>query len=339
MRSDAPPYTAARGSGDRVSSDAARRRTGYLFVVGSSLLWSTNGLISRLVFDSGAIAPRQFAALRIYGAALLLAPLVIAARPVLSRREWRNVALFGVFGVSLPQWLYFEAIARIPVPIALVIVYTAPALLTAYERIVHGHRLSGIVYTAIAVAVVGVILAVTGGKGGAGALAIVGVLLAVATTFAYAGQIVVASIQPPHLHPMVRTGLGMAAGCLFWMVLSPIWRMPFGRAADAIDLGPRLGATLPLWVLALYVMVCGTAVPYALLVAGSPRIGAGASSVTGMVEPVAASVLAWVLLNQVLEPIQIVGIVIGLLGVTVAEVWRTRHLSRNAPTLAVSTGT
>ncbi len=322
-----------------MSADAASRRTGYIFVLGSSLFWSTNGLTSRLIFDSGAIAPRQLAALRIYGAALLLAPLVIRARPVLSRREWRNVALFGVFGVSLPQWLYFEAIARIPVPIALVIVYTAPVLLTAYERIAHRHRLSGVVYAAITVAVIGVILAVTGGKGGAGALAFVGVLLAVATTFAYAGQILVASVQPAQLHPMVRTGLGMAAGCLFWIVLSPIWQLPFGNASTAIDLGPRIGATLPLWVLALYVVVCGTALPYALLVAGSPRIGAGASSVTGMVEPVAASVLAWVLLDQVLEPIQMVGIVIGLFGVTVAEVWRTRHLSRNAPTLAVSVGT
>jgi drug/metabolite transporter (DMT)-like permease len=322
-----------------VGTDAASRRTGYLFVLGSSLLWSTNGLTSRLMFDSGAIAPRELAAVRIYGAALLLSPLVIRARPRLSRREWRNVALFGVFGVSLPQWLYFEAIARIPVPIALVIVYTAPVLLTAYERIVHRRRLSGVVYAAIAVAVVGVIFAVTGGKGGAGALALVGVLLAVATTFAYAGQILVASVQPGHLHPMVRTGLGMAAGCLFWVVLSPFWQLPFGSVSTAIDLGARVGGTLPLLVLVLYVVVCGTALPYALLVAGSPRIGAGASSVTGMIEPVAASVLAWVLLNQVLEVVQIVGIVIGLLGVTVAEVWRTRHLSRNAPTLAVSVGT
>ena len=322
-----------------MSNDPAHRRTGYLFVIGSSLFWSTNGLTSRLMFDSGVIAPRQLAAVRIYGAALLLSPLVIRARPRLDRGEWLKVAAFGVFGVSLPQWLYFESIARIPVPIALVIVYTAPVLLTAYERVVHHRRLSGLVYAAIALAVVGVILAVTGGKGGAGALAIVGVILAIATTFAYAGQILVASVQPPQLHPMVRTGLGMMAGSLFWLVLSPIWQLPFGRASTAIDLGPRISGSLPLWVPVLYVIVCGTAVPYALLVAGSPRIGAGASSVTGMIEPVAASVLAWVLLNQVLEGVQIVGIGVGLLGVSLAEVLRTRHMARNAPTLSMSLGT
>jgi drug/metabolite transporter (DMT)-like permease len=329
---------AVKGDGGTARTHS-HRRSGYLLVIGSSLLWSTNGLISRLMFDSGAIAPRQLAAVRIYGAALLLSPWVIRALPRLSKRDWLKVAAFGVFGVSLPQWLYFESIARIPVPIALVIVYTAPVLLTAYERLAHRRQLHTTVYAAIAAAVVGVILAVTGGRGGAGALAIVGVLLAVATTFAYAGQILVASIQPAQLHAIVRTGLGMIAGSVFWLVVSPLWSLPFENAGVAVDLGPRLMGSLPLWVPVLYVIVCGTALPYALLVAGSPAIGAGAASVTGMIEPVAASVLAWVLLNQVLETVQILGIAISLAGVTVAEVLRTRQLSRNAPTLSVSLGT
>ena len=138
---------------------------------------------------------------------------------------------------------------------------------------------------------------------------------------------------------MVRTGLGMIAGSIFWLVLSPIWALPFGQASTAIDLGPRISGSLPLWVPVVYVIICGTAVPYALLVAGSPRIGAGASSVTGMVEPVAASVLAWVLLNQVLQGVQIVGIAIGLVGVSAAEVVRTRHMARNDATLSMSLGT
>jgi drug/metabolite transporter (DMT)-like permease len=311
------------------------RRAGYLFVIGASLLWSTNGMVSSLIFDSGAMKPRQLAAARVYGAALLLAPIVIRARPKLTKTDLGKVALFGAFGVSLPQWLYFESIARIPVPIALIIVYTAPVVLTAYERFVHHRKLSRVVYLAIGIAVLGVILAVTGGKGGFGDLAVAGVLLAVATTFMYAAQITVAANQPAHLHPMVRTGLGMVAGAVFWMVFSPIWQLPFDQVSAAVDLGPRVSGSLPLWLLVAYVTACGTALPYALLVAGSPRIGPGASSVTGMIEPVAASVLAWILLNQILAPIQVFGIAVGLLGVTVAEVGRTRQLARHDPTLPI----
>lgn len=300
------------------------RRMGYLLVLTASMFWATSGLLSRLVFDSGIIEPRALAAMRVYGAAILLAPWVVRARPHLDGRGWLKVAAFGVFGVSVPQWIYFESIARIPVPIALVIVYTAPVLVTMFERFVHRRVLPIAVYAAIGVAVVGVIFAVTGGKGGAGALPIVGVLLAVITAFAYAGQIMVAAVQPAELHPLVRTGLGMMAGSLFWTVLSPFWRLPFGSFGDAVDLGPRAPGSVPAGLLVAAIIVFGTVIPYTMLVAGAPRIGLGASSVTGMIEPVAASVLAWVALNQRLAIVQVFGVAIALGGVTVAELMRNR---------------
>lgn len=301
------------------------RRIGYVLVLTASMFWATSGLLSRLVFDSGVIEPRALAAMRVYGAAILLAPWVIRARPRLDRRGWIKVAAFGVFGVSVPQWVYFESIARIPVPIALVIVYTAPVLVTVFERVVHRRILPLAVYSAIGVAVVGVIFAVAGGTGGAGALPIVGVLLAVITAFAYAGQIMVAAIQPPELHPLVRTGLGMMAGCVFWTVLSPFWRLPFSSFGTAVDLGPRVPGSLPAGALVAAIVVFGTVIPYTLLVSGAPRIGLGASSVTGMIEPVAASILAWVALNQRLAIMQVMGVAIALGGVTVAELLRNRN--------------
>ena len=308
----------------RVARPLPSRRAAYALVLSASLFWATNGLMSRLVFDSHIVQPRQLAALRVYGAAILLAPIVIRARPKLDRNGWIKVAAFGVFGVSVPQWLYFEAIARIPVTIALVIVYTAPVLVTIFERFVHHRVLPRPVYAAIGIAVVGVIFAVTGGKGGAGPLPVAGVLLAVATAFTYGGQIMIAAVQPPELPPLVRTGLGMMAGCVFWMVFSPVWRMPFGHAGRAVDLGQRLPGSLPVGVLVACIVVFGTVIPYTMLVSGAPRIGLGASSVTGMIEPAAASVLAWVALNQRLTVVQVIGVAVALGGVTAAELLRNR---------------
>ncbi len=298
---------------------------GYTLVLAASLLWATNGLFSRLIFDSGHIQPRALAALRVYGAAILMAPAVLKARPRLDRKGWLKVAAFGVFGVSVPQWAFFEAIARIPVPIALVIVYTAPVVVTVFERFVHHRVLPPAVYLAIGVAVVGVVFAVTGGKGGAGALSVLGVILAVITTFAYAAQIMVAAIQPHELHPIVRTGLGMMAGCIFWTFVSPFWRLPFASFGTSIDLGSRLPGSLPAGLVVAGIVVFGTVIPYTMLVAGSPRIGPGAASVTGMIEPVAASILAWVALDQRLTLVQVFGVLVALAGVTTAELLRNRR--------------
>ncbi len=315
-------------------ASASSRRTGYTLVTCASLCWATSGLLSRLVFDAGAVTPKQLAAIRVYGAALLLAPAVIRARPRLSRREWLRVAAFGVFGASLPQWVYFEAISRIPVPIALVIVYTAPVIVTVFERFAHQRVLPRMVYAAIGLAVLGVILAVTGGKGGAGALPVIGVVLAVITAFAYGVQILVSSIQPAHVAPLVRTGLGMMAGAVFWAVVSPFWDLPVGRSGHPVDLGSRLPGSLPVWALIGCIVVVGTVMPYTMLISGAPRIGLGASSVTGMIEPVAASILAWIALDQRLTPLQVIGVAIALGCVTIAEVVRNRTPGRDAVGLA-----
>jgi len=40
-------------------------------------------------------------------------------------REWKNLVIFGIFGVALMQWSYSNAVANLPVGIALLIEYTA----------------------------------------------------------------------------------------------------------------------------------------------------------------------------------------------------------------------
>lgn len=304
------------------------RGTGYLFVATGSILWATNGIVSSLVLDAGRVSPSDLAAFRTYASALLLGAGVVAVLPGLSRSSLVRLAAFGIFGVSLPQWLFYESISRIDVPIALVIVYTAPVLVTAFERVVRRQRLPGAVYLAIVVAIGGVVAAVLGNADGLGALSGVGLLLAVATMAAYSCQILLAAIQPAELRPLQRIGGAMVFSCLFWLVLDPAWTLPFHVLDDPIGLGPRVAGMAPTGLLIVYITLLGTVVPYGLLVAGAPRIGAGAASVTGMAEPIVASVLAWLFLGQSLTSVQIIGIGVALAGVTVAETLRARARSR-----------
>lgn len=300
------------------------RATGYLLVLSGSALWATNGIASTFVFDAGAISPTDLTALRIFGSALVLGAGVVMLLPGLSRSSLTRLALFGVFGVSLPQWLFYEAISRIDVPIALVIVYTAPVLVTAYERIARRRSLPLRVYLAILVAIGGVVGTVLGGSGGPGALSAAGLAFAVAAMVAYSGQILLATAQPSELSPLQRIGGAMVFGSLIWVVVDPPWTLPFRLVDDRISLGSALHLTAPTGLLVAYIIVLGTIVPYAMLVAGAPRIGAGAASVTGMAEPVVAAILAWALLGQRLSGIQVGGIAVALCGVALAETLRSR---------------
>lgn len=300
------------------------RAAGYSFVAAGAVLLASNGIVSSLVFQGDVIDAKELAAIRVYGAAALLGLGVIALLPGLSRSALLRLAAFGVFGINMPQWLYYEAISRIAVPVVLVIVYSAPVVVTAFERVVRNERLPRAVYACIVIAIGGVVAMVLGGEGGIGALSAAGLILAVLTVVAYSGQILLASIQPTELSPVRRLGGAMLFAAGMWLVVAPLWQMPWSSMDAPTSLGPRIDDTVAVGVLVAYVTVVGTIVAFSLLIAGTPRIGPSAAAVTAMVEPIVASVLAWIVLGQSLTPVQVVALVVALGGATAAEVLRTR---------------
>jgi drug/metabolite transporter (DMT)-like permease len=68
-------------------------------------------------------------------------------------------------------------------------------------------------------------------------------------------------------------------------------------------------------------------IPYALVITGITRIGAGAGSMAGMTEPIVAPLLAWFVLGQLLAPVQALGIVLTIACVAVVERQRFKHAS------------
>ena len=75
----------------------------------------------------------------------------------------------------------------------------------------------------------------------------------------------------------------------------------------------------PGWVLILWIIIVGTVIPYLLTVTGIRELSAGTSSVIGMIEPIFAGVIAWILLNEALSGIQLIGCVVVLFGIYLAD--------------------
>ena len=156
------------------------RAVGYGMVTAGSILWGLNGPISRMALDAG-VKPEQLAGWRVISAALLLTGCLVIVRKMqwrVSRRALKSIVLFGILGVSVPQFLYYEAIARFDVGLTLVIVYTAPLWVAAFQRFAYGTRQPREVLAAMVLALVGVTLAVGGDVEGASAI---GFVLAVCT--------------------------------------------------------------------------------------------------------------------------------------------------------------
>jgi drug/metabolite transporter (DMT)-like permease len=122
---------------------------------------------------------------------------------------------------------------------------------------------------------------------------------------------------------MVVWGLGVAG--LFWSIVLPVWNFPTEIFTTQINLQGRFSDySAPGWLLIAYIIIFGTMVPYLFVITGIRIISASTASVIGMLEPVLAGAFAWIWLSQSWSAIQLVGVVIVLIGIYVADRTKTR---------------
>ena len=92
---------------------------------GAATLWAINGVVSKVMLEGG-ISSLRLAQVRSTGgcAALVLVLLVSAPSRLRARlRELPYLAVFGICGLAFVQWLYFLAIHRLAIGIALLIAW------------------------------------------------------------------------------------------------------------------------------------------------------------------------------------------------------------------------
>jgi drug/metabolite transporter (DMT)-like permease len=85
---------------------------------------------------------------------------------------------------------------------------------------------------------------------------------------------------------------------------------------------PVGGVSLPVWALVLWIVVLGAIVPFWLSVAALPHLPPTTVGLVATLEPLFASVVAWVALGQVLSGWQIAGGVVVLAGIALAQTAR-----------------
>ncbi len=301
---------------------------GYVLVFASAALASLNVVFARLSIDTG-VAPFELSAIRIYGGGLLLLVFLVPVVRRIRRSHLLPIAAFGIAGLMLGQATAFVAFQDSDVAIVLVVIFTAPVFVTLYDRIHLRAALPLYAYGAIGVAVCGVALAVAGG--GVGSITIRGFVFAVISMALYGVSVILAARLPTELPPLARTAASMVAAAIGFCLVVPPWTLPFDLLGTTARFTGGLGFSLPLWVALALMIVLGSVGVFVTWISGTSIVGAGASSVVGMLEPVLAAAVAWALLGQDLEPLQLVGIALALGAIVVVELARIRTRRIDAP--------
>lgn len=303
-------------------NDSRRLALGYSLYLLGTLLFAINGTVVKSLL-LGGIDAAHLSEIRSAGAFLILLVLVLITRPralIVRRSEWLLLAAYGMIGVFLTQFLYFVSIQRLQIGIALIIEFTAPLMVVLWIRFGRGQYVRSTVWIGLALALGGLALIAQVWQGmvldGLGVLAGLGAAAALALFYILAEQSRRGN-PPRDALSLMMWGLGGAT--LLWSVLQPWWSFPWGQFSGAsIPLGGS-GPEVSAWVLAAWMIVLGTAVPFTLATQSLGFLSASQASIIGMTEPLLASIIAWLVLGEVLTPIQIAGGAIVLVGVYIAE--------------------
>lgn len=301
-----------------------RPAVGYAMVTSAALLFALNGTVSKVVLQSG-ISSLELTQVRATGAFLGFLLLLAATqrrRLRLTRRELPYLVVFGIAGVAFVQWLYFVSIGRLPIGIALLIEYVAPVLIALWAWAVFKEPIRRRIWVALVLAVAGLALVVEPWGGGSG-LDGLGVAAALAAAVSYAVYVLMAERAVRRRDPASLTCYGFLFAGLFWAVVQPWWRFPFGRVGDDVSLlGHLEGFSLPVWLLLLYVVVAGTMVTFLLVAAALRHISATRVGIVAMLEPVAASAVAFAWLGESFGSWQLVGGGVVLVAILLAQTAR-----------------
>ncbi|NEM91603.1 EamA family transporter [Galbitalea soli] len=285
---------------------------GLLIAIIAAACFGMSGALVKPLLEAGWTPAAAVTARALIGAVALAPFALVALRgrwSTLWRARGRILVMAGI-GVAGTQLVYFAAVQRIPIGTAILMEYTAPLLLVllAWARTRRVPRLVVIIGSVLAVAGLVLVVAPQGGV----ALDTLGVVFSVLGMIGCAIYYLAAAIPSDGLPPVAFAASGLLLGGLALGAVGLLGIVPFAVTTTAVRFG---GVTTAWWVPVLIVGVLSTGLAYAASITSSELLGSRLASFMGLLEVVAATLYAWVLLGEGLTVAKGIGGVLILTGI------------------------
>ncbi|HEX9397901.1 MAG TPA: DMT family transporter [Burkholderiales bacterium] len=265
-------------------------RLGIPLLMLIAVTFSLNHISARVAFDHGASVPTAVLARSAFTAIAVFALLRLQGVSLaLGRTTVARAVLIGL-ALAVQSYCLYAAVARIPVALALLAFNTFPVILSLMAWATGRGRPGARALIAMPVALVGLAIAldVWGKPLGAGVLWAFGAALAFATVLLLTDRWL------KDVDGRIRSMLTMATTA----VVVALAAVATGSLVAPVDATGWLGV-------ALLSVLYGLAITSLFVVL--PKLGSATYAVVLNFEPIAALFLAWVIIGQVIAPLQIFG--------------------------------
>ena len=293
----------------------------------AAVFFALNGVLAKSAIEVG-FTPLRLVELRNAGAMVILIVLVAIIRPRAFKVHLREVPFllaYGVIAFTLVQFLYFFTISRLPVGIGTLLAFLAPILVAIYVKFVRKQPVRDRIWIAIGLTLLGLALIAQVWQGAT--LDTLGVMTGLLTAVALALYWILGESGQSRRDALSLTMWGFVFSTATWSIIAPWTSFPFATLLESgAPIGPGWPG-LPIWLIMLLGIIFGTVIAFLLVLGSLRRLGAERAGIIGTSEPVWAAILAMVLLGEMLTPIQVVGGLMVVVGIVVAETSRSSHVT------------
>ncbi|WP_182523806.1 EamA family transporter [Nocardioides dongkuii] len=294
----------------------SRLAAGLVLAVVSAVSFGMSGALASGLLDTGWTAG-SVVLVRVGLAAVVVLPLGLVAlrgRWSLVRRNAGLITMYGVLAVAGAQFCYFSAVSHMQVGPALLIEYTAPAAVVVWLWLRHGQRPGPVTLVGAGLAVLGLVLVLDLISGAD--LNTAGVLWALAAMVGAATYFVISADESNGLPPLTLAAGGLVVGTVALGLLGLVGLMPMTATTDPTSYA---GREVAWWVPLVVLGLVTAAVAYVTGIAAGRRLGSRLASFVALLEVVAGVGFAWLLLDELPRPIQLLGGLLILAGVVAVK--------------------
>ncbi len=270
---------------------------GYLCIIAAALMWASSGTAGKALFESG-ITPFELVQVRVTFSAVLMVALFMICSPRIMKIRVRDVPYFFLLGgvaMAMVQITYFYAISKIQVAAAILLQYLAPIPIAFFSIVFWEERLTLLKIAAVLLAFGGCYLVVGGYSLQFLHMNRFGIMAGLASAVCFASYTLLGERGMHRYDPWTVLFYAIAFAALSWHIAYP----PFHYLTA--------GYSWTQWGWLMYIAVIGTLIPFGLYFVGINYVRSTRASITATLEPISAGLIAFIVLGEAMELLQILG--------------------------------
>ncbi len=291
----------------------------YILILLAATAWGSIGIAGEKLFTLG-LSPSEVIWFRAFISFSALFVFTLAnhrERLKINRHHIPLFILYGLISVALFYLAYFNAVQKAGIAMAAILLYTAPAMVVVLSRYFFKETIDRMKIVCVALTVTGCFLVVKGYDVSNLRLNLAGILWGLLSGFCYAMYSIFGKNFAKTYHPWTIVIYSQGIGGVFLT----IWNFP--KEVFASQYG------IEVWLYLFYIGLVPTLFAYLCYNAALKYIAPGKASIIATLEPVMAVLFAYLLLGQVLEPVQMLGaffVIIAVLAVQMPGGFNLRQL-------------